>query len=154
MKAPQPLQRSTSTFRPVAPASSGPPRPRPLPTLDRITSIPLQGPSAPYPHQEPRYLPPWQVPPPAYRQVYAVEVGPLYAQAPITVTAQDNGTNTSMSCQLIPSQAGSPAASCSTSTSSVNAGNENQYSLTQIIPPPPGTSSFGQVGTTLICQNP
>jgi hypothetical protein len=87
-------------------------------------------------------------------QVYAAEVGPLYLQAAITVTAQDNGTNTSMSCQLTPSQGSLPASSCSsTNTFSINAGDEIQYSLTQISPPPPGTSSFGQIGTTLTCQN-
>ena len=97
---------------------------------------------------------PWRVPPPACRSMRP-KLGRLYPQAPITVTAQDNGTNTSMFCQIMPCQAGFPASSCSsTNTFSVNAGGEIQYSLTQMIPPPPRASSFGQAGTTLTCQNP
>ncbi|WP_158789026.1 DNRLRE domain-containing protein [Granulicella sp. L46] len=85
-------------------------------------------------------------------QVYAAEVGLPFPPDQIIVTAQDNGTNTSMSCQLEPSLPGFlPASSCiSTNTFSVNAGDEIQYSLTQFFPPTLGT--FAQVGTTLTCQ--
>jgi hypothetical protein len=85
-------------------------------------------------------------------QVYAAEVGLPFPPGQIIVTAQDNGTNTSMSCQLEPSLPGFlPASSCtSTNTFSVNAGDEIQYSLTQFFPPTLGT--FAQVGTTLTCQ--
>jgi hypothetical protein len=88
-------------------------------------------------------------------QVYAAEVGPLFLEGLIVVTAQDNGTNTSMSCQLEPSPPGLlPASSCtSTNTFSVNAGDEIQYSFAQVAAPPTGTISFAQVGTTLTCQN-
>jgi hypothetical protein len=86
-------------------------------------------------------------------QVFAVEVGAPSLQGPIVVTAQDNGTNTSMSCQLQPNLPGSTASTCSSlNTFSVNAGDEIQYSLTQTSTPPTGTAAFVQVGTTLTCQ--
>jgi hypothetical protein len=88
-------------------------------------------------------------------QVFAVEVGTPSLQGPIVVTAQDNGTNTSMSCQLQPNLPGSTASTCSSlNTFSVNAGDTIQYSLTQIFPPPTSTTAFVQVGTTLTCQAP
>jgi hypothetical protein len=88
-------------------------------------------------------------------QVFAAEVGPQVPPGPILVTAQNNGTNTSMSCSVEPNPPGFfPATSCtSTATFSVNLGDEIQYSIIQPFPPQTGDGAFVQVGATLTCQN-
>jgi hypothetical protein len=89
-------------------------------------------------------------------QVYGAVIGtstnPL-PPAPI-VTVQDNGTFTAMSCLISfpPSTLpGAPSSTCSSSSLfSVNAGDEIQYSVSQVGLVQPGFSF--QIGTTLRCQ--